>query len=94
MMGRHTHTHTHTHTLLHTQPRTEPSSVQAAHLRDLNRRGDAEAVIRLYESGALQSTEAATGEYIKALVNVERLDSSRLMGTIQVNCCLSGSAAG
>ena len=66
--------------------------MQAAHLRDLNRRGDAEAVIRLYESGALQSTEAATGEYIKALVNVERLDTSRLMGTIQVRALSCGPA--
>ena len=67
-------------------------ALQAAHLRDLNRRGDAEAVIRLYESGALQSTEAATGEYIKALVNVERLDTSRLMGTIQVSSLAAGQA--
>ena len=60
-------------------------AAQAGILQDLNRRSDPEAVIRLYESGQIATTEAATGEYVKALVRVDRLDSSSLLRTLQVN---------
>jgi len=62
---------------------------QAAQLRDFNRRGDPEAVIRAFESGAAVSSEETLGEYVKALVQVDRLDSSSLLKTLQVrawNC--------
>ena len=58
--------------------------LQASLLQDLNRRNDYEGVIRLYESGQLATTEAATGEYVKALVRVDRLDSTALLRTLQV----------
>lgn len=61
---------------------------QAAQLRDLNRRGDPEAVIRAFESGAAVSSEETLGEYVKALVKVDRLDSSSLLQTLQVICRL------
>ena len=61
---------------------------QAGLLQGLNRRSDPETVIRLYESGRLASSEAATGEYVKALVRVDRLDSSALLRTLQVCCTL------
>mmetsp|Transcript_21683 Transcript_21683/g.60293 ORF Transcript_21683/g.60293 Transcript_21683/m.60293 type:complete len:661 (+) Transcript_21683:653-2635(+) len=51
-------------------------------LRDLNRRGDFESVIRAFERGEVASTEATLGEYIKALVKVDRLDQTALMHTI------------
>lgn len=57
---------------------------QAAQLRDFNRRGDPEAVIRAFESGAAVSSEETLGEYVKALVQVDRLDSSSLLKTLQV----------
>lgn len=59
-------------------------SLQAAQLREFNRRGDPEAVIRAFESGAALSSEETLGEYVKALVKVDRLDSSSLLQTLQV----------
>ena len=63
--------------------------LQAQHLRDLNARGDAEGVIRLFENGRVQSTEASLGEYVKALVKADRLDNTMLARTLQVGCGLS-----
>jgi len=51
-------------------------------LRELNRRGDHEAVIRAFERGDIVSSEASLAEYIKALVKVDRLDQTALMRTI------------
>ena len=59
-------------------------TIQASYLRELNRRGDAEAVIRLFESGQAGSSEASLGEYVKALVAVDRLNTSSLVQTLQV----------
>ena len=59
-------------------------SAQAGYLRDLNRRGDSESVIRLFESGQAGSSEASLGEYVKALVAVDRLNTSSLVQTLQV----------
>ena len=58
------------------------SSAQTAHLRDLNRRSP-EKVVTLYESGAVAATEANLGEYLKALVRVDRLSDSALLRTLQ-----------
>ena len=58
--------------------------LQASYLRDLNRRGDSESVIRLFESGQAGSSEASLGEYVKALVAVDRLNTSSLVQTLQV----------
>ena len=63
--------------------------LQAQHLRDLNARGDAEGVIRLFESGRVQSTEVSLGEYVKALVKADRLDNTMLARTLQVGYVLS-----
>ena len=63
--------------------------LQAQHLRDLNARGDAEGVIRLFENGRVQSTEASLGEYVKALVKADRLDNTMLARTLQVGRGLS-----
>ena len=60
--------------------------LQANYLRQLNQRGDAEAVIRQFEGGRVTSNEATLGEYVKALVKVDRLDSSALVSTLQVPC--------
>ena len=70
--------------------------LQANYLRQLNQRGDAEAVIRQFEGGRVTSNEATLGEYVKALVKVDRLDSSALVSTLQVSsenflCQLSSS---
>jgi hypothetical protein len=61
-----------------------PPPVQAVQLREFNRRGDPEAVIRAFEGGAAVSSEETLGEYVKALVAVDRLDSSSLLQTLQV----------
>ncbi len=54
-----------------------------AYLRALNKQNNPEAVIAAYESGSVASSEAALGEYVKALVRVDRLDSGALMHTMQ-----------
>jgi len=51
-------------------------------LQDLNRRGEYESVIQAFEQGNVASSEAALGEYIKALVQTNRLDNTALMHTI------------
>jgi len=39
--------------------------------------------VQAFESGQLSSSEAALGEYVKALVAVDRLDTSSLIRTLQ-----------
>ena len=57
---------------------------EVAHLKDLSRRSDPDAVIRLFESQqSLHSNPAALAEYVKALVKVDRLDGSELLKTLQ-----------
>ncbi|CAF2049350.1 unnamed protein product [Brassica napus] len=57
---------------------------EAAQLRDLFRRNDPEAVIRMFESSpTMHSNPSALTEYIKALVKVDRLDNSELVRTLQ-----------
>lgn len=40
--------------------------------------------MQAFESGQLASSEASLGEYVKALVAVDRLDTSSLIRTLQV----------
>ncbi|KAL3156667.1 ATP-dependent zinc metalloprotease FTSH 4, mitochondrial [Trebouxia sp. C0009 RCD-2024] len=61
----------------------QDSAGQANYLRQLNQKGDPEAVIRQFEAGRINSTEATLGEYVKALVKVDRLDSTALAQTLQ-----------
>ncbi|GMN36011.1 hypothetical protein TIFTF001_005681 [Ficus carica] len=57
---------------------------EVAHLKELYRRNDPDAVIRSFESQpSLHSNPAALAEYVKALVKVERLDGSELLKTLQ-----------
>lgn len=56
---------------------------QADWMRQLNRSGQAEAVVATYETGRIAHTEETLGEYIKALVKLERLDNTRLLSTLQ-----------
>lgn len=62
---------------------------EVAHLKELSRRSDPEAVIRLFESQpSLYSNPEALLEYVKALVAVDRLDGSELFKTLQRGGCL------
>lgn len=57
---------------------------EIAHLKELYRRNDPEAVIRTFESQpSLHSNTSALSEYVKALVRVDRLDESELLKTLQ-----------
>ncbi|KAJ4959395.1 hypothetical protein NE237_026506 [Protea cynaroides] len=52
-------------------------------LKELYRRSDPEAVIRLFESQpSLHSNPSALAEYVKALIKVDRLDESELLKTL------------
>ena len=59
--------------------------VQAELLRDLNKRGNADAVIQHFESGRVTSTEASLGEYVRALAQTDKLNGSSLLRTLQVD---------
>ena len=67
------------------QETPEILQLQASYLKELNRRGDSESVIRLFEGGQAGSTEASLGEYVKALVALDRLNTSSLVQTLQVS---------
>ncbi|KAF1865253.1 hypothetical protein Lal_00004627 [Lupinus albus] len=57
---------------------------EIAHLKELYRRNDPEAVIRAFESQpSLHSNHSALSEYVKALVKVDRLDESQLLKTLR-----------
>lgn len=57
---------------------------EVSHLKELYRRSDYEAVIRLFESEpSLHSNPSALAEYVKSLVKLERLDGSELLKTLQ-----------
>ncbi|XWS17632.1 hypothetical protein CRYUN_Cryun33cG0084000 [Craigia yunnanensis] len=65
---------------------------EIAHLRELYHRNDPEAVIRLFESQpSLHSNRSALSEYVKALVQVDRLDESQLLKTLQKGITNSAS---
>jgi hypothetical protein len=63
-------------------------------LRRLNRTGRHESVVQAFENGAVQNTEATFGEYVKALVKLDSLDSSRLYSTLQRGAEASFAARG
>ncbi|CAH8341804.1 unnamed protein product [Eruca vesicaria subsp. sativa] len=57
---------------------------EVAQLRELVRRNDPEAVIRIFETTpSMHANPSALTEYIKALVKVDRLDNSELVRTLQ-----------
>lgn len=63
----------------------------SGYMKDLYRRKNPEAVIRVFESQpALHSSPAAVAEYVRALVKVDRLEESELLRTLQRG--LQGSA--
>lgn len=66
---------------------------QADYLRALNRQGQYDAVVRQFESGAVASTEETLGEYVKALAQLDRLDNSSLIATLQRGAQASGRVA-
>ena len=67
---------------------------QSEHLRRLNRASQPEKVVQLYESGAVAASEANLGEYLKALVRVDRLNESALLRTLQRGASAEASATG
>lgn len=65
-------------------------ATEVAHLKELYHRNDPEAVIRHFESQpSLHSNPSALGEYVKALVKVDRLNESELLKTLQRGKCWS-----
>ncbi|KAF5931887.1 hypothetical protein HYC85_028058 [Camellia sinensis] len=59
-------------------------SSDVAYLKELYHRNDPEAVVRLFESQpSFHSNPSAIAEYVKALVQVDRLDESELLKTLQ-----------
>ena len=44
-------------------------------------------MIRAFEGGHVATTEAALGEYVKALALVDRLDNTALLQTLSVRPC-------
>ena len=64
--------------------RNADEASEVAHLKELYRRNDPEAVIRLFESQpSLHTNPSALSQYIKALVRVNRLDESELLRTLR-----------
>ncbi|KAL4443796.1 hypothetical protein ABPG75_011533 [Micractinium tetrahymenae] len=55
---------------------------QVQYLRDLNRSGQHESVIQLFESGRLANSEEAFGQYVRALAKADRLNGTALMQTL------------
>ena len=67
---------------------------QAELLQQLNRAGQPQAVVDAFESGAVALTEGAVGEYVKALVRLDRLDNSRVLAALQRGASGSYGGAG
>jgi len=59
--------------------------LQADRLRDLNARGRFEEVVEEFEGGGVVSNQTTLGEYVKALVKLDRLDGSLLLNTLNVH---------
>lgn len=76
-------------------PATAPVlQAQADMLRRLNRSGRHEQVVQAFESGAVHNTGETFGEYVKALVKLDSLDSGRLFSTLQRGAEASFAARG
>ena len=56
--------------------------MQAQFLRELNRSGQHEAVIQLFEAERLVQTEEAFAQYVRALAKADRLNGTALMQTL------------
>ena len=56
--------------------------MQAQYLRDLNRSGQYETVIQLFEADRLAHTEEVFGQYVKALARADKLSGTALMQTL------------
>lgn len=56
--------------------------LQAQYLRDLNRSGQHESVIQLFESGRLAGSEEVFAQYVRALAKADRLSGTALMQTL------------
>jgi ATP-dependent metalloprotease len=66
--------------------------IDASYLKELLRT-DPEAVIKVFESQpSIHSNPSALGEYVKALVKVDRLDQSELLKTLQRGMMRSGDS--
>jgi hypothetical protein len=63
-------------------------------LRRLNRSGRHEQVVQAFETGAVQNSGETFGEYVKALVKLDSLDSGRLYSTLQRGAEASFAARG
>ncbi|KAI7839312.1 hypothetical protein COHA_007010 [Chlorella ohadii] len=57
---------------------------QAQYLRDLNRSGQHDAVIQLFEAERLANTEEVFGQYVRALAKADKLNGTALMQTLAV----------
>lgn len=57
-------------------------SPQAQYLRDLNRSGQHDAVIQLFEAERLANTEEVFGQYVRALAKADKLNGTALMQTL------------
>lgn len=55
---------------------------QVDYLRTLNRTGQWDSVVDAFESGKVTFSQDALGEYVKALVRLDRLDNTRLLSTL------------
>jgi len=71
-----------------------PLSSDARSLRELNAAGREREVVQRFEAGAVGASEGAVGEYVKALVRLDRLDSNALLRTIQRGAAAEMGAAG
>jgi hypothetical protein len=55
---------------------------QAQYLRDLNRSGQHDTVIQLFEAERLANTEEVFGQYVRALARADKLNGTALMQTL------------
>ncbi|XP_014503391.1 ATP-dependent zinc metalloprotease FTSH 4, mitochondrial-like [Vigna radiata var. radiata] len=65
------------------QVRDAVEATKVAYLKELYRRNDPEAVIREFESQPSLHNTSAVSEYVKAVVQVDRLDKTELMKTFK-----------
>ncbi|GIL81777.1 hypothetical protein Vretimale_1381 [Volvox reticuliferus] len=65
----------------------------AEHLRALNKLGQHEAVVSMFEQNRVPNTPETLSEYVKALTRLDRLDSARFHALTQRGAGLGGSGA-
>jgi ATP-dependent metalloprotease len=64
------------------EPAIQPTAPQAQYLRDLNRSGQQDAVIQLFEADRLAPTEEVFAQYVRALAKADKLNGTALMQTL------------